>query len=48
MLGGFKVGDEVLDVYGVNKMFVYCISDEDFMFYNRHELQVEFVMIHDK
>ena len=34
----FKLGDEVLNVYGVDKNIVECISDEDFMLYERHEL----------
>ena len=38
LLGGFELGDEVLDVYGVDKQIVESRSDEDFMLYDRHEL----------
>ena len=37
LLGGFKLGDEVLDVYGVDKKILECRSDEDFMLYDKHE-----------
>ena len=48
MFRGFEIGDEVLDVYGVDKKIVECISDEDFMLYYRHQLLVELVIIHVK
>ena len=48
MLGGFELGDEVLDICGVEKTIVECRSDEDFMLYDRHELGVEIVMRHFK
>ena len=38
LFGGFKVGDEVRDVFGVDGKFVEFISDEDFILYDRHEL----------
>ena len=47
LLGGFELGDEVLDVYGVEKN-CKCSSDEDFLLYERHELLVELVMRHVK
>ena len=34
LLGGFKLGDEVLDVYGVDAKFSECRSDGDFIFYD--------------
>ena len=37
LLGGFKLGDEFLGVCGV-EIFLEYISDEDFIFYDRHEL----------
>ena len=38
LLGGFKIGYEVLSVFGVDDKFVECRSDEDFILYGRHEL----------
>ena len=38
LLGEFKLGDEVLDVYGVDAKYLKFRSDEDFIFYGRHEL----------
>ena len=35
-LGGLKLGDEFLDIYGVDTKFVECISDEDFILYDIH------------
>ena len=35
-LGGFELGDEFLDVFGVNGNFVECRSDEDYIFNNKH------------
>ena len=32
----FKLGDEVLDVYGVDVKYLECRSDEDFVFYERN------------
>ena len=46
LLGGFELGDEVLDVYGVDAKDLECISDEDLILYDRHELLVEILMIH--
>ena len=37
LLGGFELGDEVLDVYGVDAKYLKFRSDEDFIFYGRHE-----------
>ena len=37
LLGGFKLGDEVLDVYGVDEKFVECRYDEYFILYVRYE-----------
>ena len=48
MLGGFELGDEVLDVYSLDKKYIECRYDEDFMLYDRHEFWVEPVMIHIK
>ena len=38
LLGGFEIGDEVLDVYCVEDNFLECIYDEDFILYERHKL----------
>ena len=48
MLGGFKLEDGVLDVYGVDKTIVEYRSDEDFMLYDRHEFWVDILMRHVK
>ena len=48
MLGGFELGDEVLDVHGADKKIVECRSDEDFMLYDGYEFWVEFVIRHVK
>ena len=48
MLGGFELGDVVLDFYHMDKQIVECRSDEDFMLYDRHEFRVELVMRHVK
>ena len=45
-LGEFKLGYEVLDVYGVDAKFVECIYDEDFILYDKLECLVELVMRH--
>ena len=37
LLGGLKLGDEFLGVYGVDEIFIDCISDEDPIFYDRNE-----------
>ena len=37
LLGRFKLGDEVLDVYGVDEKIVECRYDECFILYERHE-----------
>ena len=37
LFGGFKLGDEVLDVYGVDKKFGECRSDEESILYDKHE-----------
>ena len=47
-LGGFELEVEVLDVFGVNNKFVEWRSDEDFIFYDRHEFWEEIVMRHVK
>ena len=46
MLGGFKIGDVVIDVYSMDEKFVECISDEDFIFYDRQGFIVEIEAIH--
>ena len=38
LLGGFELGYEVLDIFGVDAKFVECGSDEDSILYDRHEL----------
>ena len=43
-MGGFELGDEALDVYGVEKQYIECRSDEDFMLYDRHGFWSELVM----
>ena len=48
MLCGFELGDEVLDVYGVDIEIVDYRSIEDFTFYQRCEFLVEVVMRHVK
>ena len=35
--GGFEIGEEVLVVYGEEAKFVECRSDDDFIWYARHE-----------
>ena len=37
LLGGFKLGYEVLDVYGVDEKIIECRYDEYLIFYERHE-----------
>ena len=37
LLGGFELGDEALDVYGVDAKVVECRYDEGFILYARHE-----------
>ena len=46
MFGGFKLGYEVLGVYGMDIKFVNCRSDDDFVLYDRYELLIELVMRH--
>ena len=36
-LCGFELGDEVLDIYGVDAKYTECRFDEDLIYYNRHE-----------
>ena len=43
LLGGFKLGEEVLDFFGVEEKFVEFRSDEDFILYDRHEFRVDIV-----
>ena len=38
LLGVLKLGDGVLDVYGLDANFLELRSDEDFILYDRHEL----------
>ena len=45
-LGGFKLEDEVFDVYDVDAKYLECRYDEDFIMYDRHEWWVEIVMRH--
>ena len=37
LLGGFKLGDNVLDFFGVDETIVSCISDEELILYYIHE-----------
>ena len=37
LLGGFRIGNEFLDVYGVDAKILECRSDEDLILYYRHE-----------
>ena len=37
LLGVFKLGYDVLSAYDVDTKFAECRSDEDFIFYDRHE-----------
>ena len=46
LLGGFKLGDEVLDVYGVDAKYLEYRSDKDLILYDRHEFLIEIVMVH--
>ena len=46
LLGGFKLGDKAPGVYGVDAKFIECISDDDFILYDRHECLLELVMRH--
>ena len=46
MLGGFELGDEALDVSGVDANISECIYNGYFIFYDRHECILELVMIH--
>ena len=48
LLGGFKLGDEVLGVYGMDAKILECRSDEDFILYNRHDCLLEIIMRHVK
>ena len=48
LLGEFELGYEVLDIYGVDAKILECRSDEDFVLYERHEFQVDIMMIHVK
>ena len=36
LLGGLKLGYEILDVYGVDAKFVECRSDEYSILYGKH------------
>ena len=36
LLGGFKIRDEVLDVYGVDAKYLESRYDEYFILYDRH------------
>ena len=38
LLVGFELGDEVLDIFSVEKKIVECRYDIDFILYARHEL----------
>ena len=37
LLGGLKLGDKGLDVYGVDAKYIECISDEESIYYDRHK-----------
>ena len=38
LLGGFKLGDKVLALFGLDEDFVECRSDEYFILCDRHVL----------
>ena len=46
LLGGFKLGYEVLCVFNVDAKILECRCDVDFMLYVKHECRVELVMRH--
>ena len=46
MLIGFKLGNEVFDVYGVDAKYLEYRFDEEFILYDRYECQVELVIRH--
>ena len=46
MLIGFKLGNEVFDVYGADAKYLEYRSDEEFILYDRYECQVELVIRH--
>ena len=46
LLGGFKPGDEVIDVFCVDKTIVECRCDEYFILYVRHKFWAHIVMRH--
>ena len=46
LLIGFKLGNEVFDVYGVDAKYLEYRSDEEFILYDRYECQVELVIRH--
>ena len=37
LLGVLNIGDKALDFYFADEIFLECRSDEDFIFYDRHE-----------
>ena len=44
LLGGFKLGYEVFDTFGVDENFVEFICDSAFILYEIHELWVNIMM----
>ena len=46
LLGQFKPGDEVIDVFCVDKRIVECIWDEYYILYGRHKILEQIVMRH--
>ena len=48
LLGGFQLGEDLIDVFCVEKTFVEYRSDENFILYDRHEIRVDILMKHVK
>ena len=46
LLGGFKIGYEILDLQGVDAMFYVCRADREFILCYVHEYWVDIMRIH--
>ena len=46
LLGGFKLGDEVLDLSGLGAIFIGHGADGDFILDDSHELWLDILMVH--
>ena len=46
MLGGFKLGDEVLDLSGLGSIFIGHGAHGDFILDDSHEFLVELLLVH--